>query len=177
MVSIDGNLKMRMRVLALAGILILATSLVLSFMLAMPEVRAYRECNNYSLKAFEGLLIYWGNYTLSGSLSNISLSITSVKETILNITYGISSEKPNVTTALSTFTYFIGNATYFYVYLIPYESTNLSVCLNALLTQQRSYLLLPTLILWVCGLTVTSYVALIHIEQVFRKGLKSKRSV
>lgn len=127
------------------------------------------------MRAFNKLFVYWGNYTLPGSLSNVSLSIVSAKETLLNVTYGAGFEEPNKTTALSEFTYFIGNSTYFYVYVVPHEDTKLLICLNALITQQRSYLLLPTLISWVCGTTITAYTALTHAERVFRKSLKKRR--
>lgn len=161
--------------LAFVGVLLLVISLVLSFALAVPETRDFRECREHSLKAFEGLLIYWGNYTLPSGLNNITLSIVSDRETILNVTYGLSHTEPNSVVVTSTFTFLINNVTYFYVYVIPHQNTNLSICLSALSIQQRSYLLLPTLVSWVCGIIIVTYVTLTHIEQVFRKGLKSRK--
>lgn len=172
----DGSLKMRVRTrtLVLVGVLLLVISLVLSIASAIPEVRGFEECREYSLKAFEGLLIYWGNYTLPASLSNVSLSIVSDRETILNVTYGVSDAEPKSVVVMSKFTYFIDDVTYFYAYVIPYEDTNLVVCLNALLIQQKSYLLLPILASWVCGIVIVAYAALTHIERVFKKSLKTE---
>ncbi len=166
---------MKIRALFSVGVLLLAISLVLSVMLMIPEVRDFRQCSEYSLRAFEGLLIYWGNYTLPAGLSNISLSVVSYDEVVLNVTYGVTGGEPEYAVVLSRFTYFIGNSTYFYVYVIPYEDTGLSVCLSALLITQRSYLIPPTLASWICGTIIMSYAALTHIERVFRKSLKSRK--
>ncbi len=165
---------MGMRVLV-AGVSLLIVSLILSFMIAVPEVSDFSDCREHSVRAFNILFIYWGNYTVLGGMSNISLSIMSTEETLLNITYGVSFGESNNVVVLSEFTYFIGNATYFYAYVIPYRDTKLLICLNALITRQRSYLLLPTLISWVSGITVTAYAAYTHIEQVFRKSLKKEK--
>ena len=166
---------MKVRSLVVVGVSLLITSLVLSFIIAIPEVSSSKDCREYFLRASSKLFIYWGNYTFPGVLSNISLSIVSPRETLLNITYGVVSEEPINTVALSTFTYFIGNKTYFYVYVIPHEDTELVVCLNALIIQQKSYLLLPTLISWVSGITIITYVTLTHVEKLFRKSLKKKK--
>lgn len=166
---------MRAGVLAVIGVSFLITSLILSSMLATPEVSSFKDCRELFSRAFNKLFVYWGNYTLPGGLSNVSLSIVSTKETLLNITYGAGFEEPNNTTVLSEFTYFIGNNTYFYVYVIPHEDTEILICLNALIARQKPYLLLPTLLSWVCGTTITAYTALIRAERVFRKSLKKKR--
>ncbi len=163
-----------MRVLV-ASALLLVISLILSFMMAVPEVSDFRDCRERSMKAFDILFIYWGNYTVSGGIGNVSLSIMSAEETLLNITYGTSFGESNNVVVLSEFTYFIGNTTYFYMYVIPYRDTNLLICLNALITRQRSYLLLPTLIFWVSGITITAYAAFTHIERVFRKSLRKEK--
>ncbi|MEO3993339.1 MAG: hypothetical protein QN229_03395 [Desulfurococcaceae archaeon TW002] len=166
---------MNTRILVLVGVLFLVVSLFLSTMLMIPEVRDFRQCRGYSLRAFEGLLIYWGNYTLPASLSNISLSIRSDNEVVLNVTYGVNDREPRYAVVMSTFTYFIGNFTYFYVHVIPYGDTGLSVCLSALLITQRSYLLLPTLVSWICGMVIIFHTTLTHIERVFRKSLKGEK--
>lgn len=170
----DGCLEMGVRVLV-AGVSLLMVSLILSFMMAIPEVSVFRDCREHSVRAFNILFIYWGNYTVFGGMSNLSLSIVSSEETLLNITYGVSFGESNNVVVLSEFTYFIYNATYFYVYVIPYRDTKLLICLNALITHQRSYLLLPTLISWVSGITITAYAAYTHVEQVFRKSLKKEK--
>jgi len=165
---------MRVGVL-IAGVLLLILSLVLSFMMAVPEVSVFRDCRERSVKALDILFVYWGNYTVSGGMGNASLSIVSSEETLLNVTYGVSFGESNNVVVLSEFNYFIGNATYFYVYVIPYRDTKLLICLNALITRQRSYLLLPTLISWVSGMTATAYAAYTYIERVFRKSLKKEK--
>lgn len=165
---------MRVKVLAFVGVLILVISLVLSSALAIPEIRNFRECRELSLRAFEGSLIYQSSYTLPPGLINMTLDIVSSKETTLNVTYGLSHTEPNSVVAKSTFTFFIGNATHFYVHVTPHENTNLSICLSALSIQHRSYLLLPTLVSWICGTIMVTYAALTRIEQAFRKGVKSK---
>lgn len=166
---------MRLRHVALIGLFLVFTSLIMSFASLIPEFRAYEDCRVFHVPAFKTLFVYWGNYSLPSSLKNISLTVVNIHEIFLNISYGISPDEARNVVSNSTFSYFIGNSTYFYLFVVPYESTELRVCLTGLVTSFRSYLLLPTIVLWAAGTVVIAYVTLMYFEQIFMKSARSKR--
>lgn len=166
---------MKLKHVTLVGLVLVSTSLVAALVSSVPEVGAYEDCREVYVPALRTLFVYWGNYSIPNNLENITLTVVNPRGILLNISYGISPGEAYRTVSHSAFSYFVGNSTYFYLFVVPYEDAELRVCLTGLITTFRSYLLLPTLILWVAGTVIVIYATLMYFERIFAKPARGKK--
>ncbi|MEM3948762.1 MAG: hypothetical protein QXM76_04130 [Zestosphaera sp.] len=166
---------MKLVYVTLMGLSLMLTSLALGLALLIPELRLYEECRDLYTPAFRTLFVYWGNYSLPGNLKNVSLNVVSTQGITLNISYGVSFGEAHSVVTQSTFNYFVNNSTYFYLFIVPHQDTELRVCLSGLLMTLRSYLLLPTIASWSAGTVMIMYSVLMHFERMLMKSVRGRK--